>query len=181
MIEKYCDIDNERIINYASKFSQNYSGIYLINRIYIDIKNFIYYDPYIYKEEKASETLVMGRGDNKRKNILLYTVFKSLNFNCELKTVRVKDLSNKIIARQNEVLDWFYVFLDFMGKKINLEPTFDTNYMRSIRFTDKNIFGEFNAEKYYVEEKRLFKKIDDIEITYPINKNLEDNTKSEAL
>lgn len=159
MDERYCDFNNGKIINYISEFKDKYYGVDLIKRVYMDIKNSIYYDPYS-KEQKASETLVMRRGDSFSKNVLLYTVLKSLEFKCTLETVRVKDNTNKFISRKKEPIDWFYISIDFFGRSINLDCAFDKDHVRALKLISKGDFGEFSVDSYYIEGEKLFEVID---------------------
>ncbi len=154
----YCDTNNEKIIKYVREISKKYSDIDLINRVYFDIKNSIYYDPYS-NYQKASETLVMGRGDNFSKNVLFYTLMKSLGFESYIENVRVKDNTMRLISRKNTIVNWSYVRIVLFGENIVLDVSFDKMHLIATQIKCKSKFGQFSAEDYYVEDKRLFELI----------------------
>lgn len=174
MLDYYCDFKNEKIINYVGMISEEYFGLDLIKKVYTYVKNSIYYDPFS-KEQKASETLVLGRGDNFSKNILLYTMLKALNFHCYLEEERVKDNTRKLISRKDEVVKWYFVKLVFFNRDIAMDPSFDKSYIRAARIENKCKYDEFYIEGYYVDHLKLFNKIENV------NFNKEKNSKEEDI
>jgi transglutaminase-like putative cysteine protease len=79
MFHDFCDFDHDTIINYISSQTKGLHGMEKINRIFLDVKNNMYYDGRT-PMQKASETLVMGRGNNVDKTILLYTLLRAGGF-----------------------------------------------------------------------------------------------------
>ena len=162
MLDYYCDVKNEKIINYIGMLSEEYFGLDLIKKVYTYVKNSIYYDPFS-KEQRASETLVMGRGDNFSKNVLLYTLLKALNFHCYLEEEIVKDNTRKLISRKDEVIKWCFVKVIFFDRDITMDASFDKSYIQAARIKNKCRYDEFNIEGYYIEDLKLFNKMQNID------------------
>lgn len=155
MFEEYCDSDNEAIINYIDNFYRGLYGIDKIKKIFIDIKNSISYDPFTC-EQKASQTLVMSRGNNFDKNILLYTILKMNNFDCKFTYKIVKDNSNIFISRKSNFLPWFYTKINYFGKKIPIDCSFDKSYMRASGIMHYSTRDDYSIEDYTFNGKPLF-------------------------
>lgn len=155
MFEEYCDFDNEAIINYIDNFYRDLYGMDKIKKIFIDIKNSICYDPFSC-EQKASQTLVMSRGNNFDKSILLYTMLKMSDFDCKLTYKIVKDNSKLFISRQNNSLPWFYTQINYFGKEIPLDCSFDESYMRASGIMHYGTKKDYSIEDYAFNGKPLF-------------------------
>lgn len=156
MFEELCDGKQTIVINYLNEFNDKIYGMYKINKIHKKIKNFIYFDQHS-AVQKASETLINGRGNNLSKNILLYTILKEYEFKVTLMCSIVEDNTNYLICKLNKRIPWFYIKVDFFGKIITLDCTFEREYMRAacIREIEKNSKEEY-IERYYVDNKKLF-------------------------
>lgn len=155
MFEDYCDSYNERIINYINNFYKNLCGNKKIKRIFIDIKNSICYDPFSC-EQKASQTLVMSRGNNFDKNILLYTIYKMNDFDCRFTYKVVKDNSKIFISRRNNFFPWFYTEINYFGKKIPLDCSFDKSYMKASGIMHYSTRDDYRIEDYTFNGRPLF-------------------------
>lgn len=171
MIDKYCDFDNEVIINFLSNFSNEY-GLNKIKRIYLFVKNNVEYDAFA-NMEKASETLVMRRGNNRDKTLLLYTLLKGCDIDCKICYAEVKDNSEIFIRRDKKSFQWFYIKLNYFGRNIELDCSFDREYLRvtSIKNIEQN--DNYYIDNYQIENKKLFDIINKniLEKNYKENKN----------
>lgn len=134
MLQSYCDYDHNAIVNYATNHFKNTHGIDKITLIFKDVKDSIYYSKLI-PMQKASETLVMGRGNNADKSILLNTLLKNEGFDCYINKVNVIDNSHIFISKTDNPVPWFYVRVEFFGMRIDFDPTFDKSYMLAAGIT----------------------------------------------
>jgi hypothetical protein len=151
MFHDYCDFNHDTIINYISNQTKGLHGMEKINRIFLDIKNNIYYDGST-PIQKASETLVMGRGNNVDKTILLYTLLRAGGFECEIDSACVYDNSKIYISRNNKALPWFYVTVNFFGRKAVLDCSFDKSYMIAAGIFHKGNAKEYNFRDYILKD-----------------------------
>lgn len=138
MLQCYCDYGHDTIVNYETNHFIHVHGIDRINMIFMDVKNSIYYSGLV-PIQKASETLVMGRGNNADKCILLYTLLKNEGFDCTIYKANVIDNSNTFISRTGKPVTWFYVGVEFFGMNINFDPSFDKSFMTAAGITNKCI------------------------------------------
>lgn len=154
MIDEYCDFNNEIIINFLSNFNNDY-GLTKIKKIYLFVKNKIEYDIFD-NMEKSSETLVMRRGNNRDKTLLLYTLLKSCDFDCTVCCAEVKDNSEIFIRRDKKSFCWFYIKVNYFGRNIELDCSFDKEYLRvtSIKNVEQN--DNYFIESYLIGNKKLF-------------------------
>lgn len=155
MFSKYADLDNETLINHSARLAENCHGISLIFKIYMNTKNYINYVPNNVLQ-RASETLVMGRGNNFSKNILLYSLLKISGFDCELDYKYVVDNTKIIACRNNINIPWFYVELNYLGKKLKMDCSLDGAYQKSAGVVLDGDDMDYSVEKYIVNNKRAF-------------------------
>lgn len=134
MLQSYCDYEHDAIVNYDTSHFMNTHGIDKIDLIFKDVKDSINYSRFV-PMQSASETLVMGRGNNADKCILLNTLLKNAGFDCCINKVDVIDNSCKLISRTAKPLPWFYIEVEFFGMKISYDPSFDKSYMRAAGIT----------------------------------------------
>lgn len=153
MFSNYCDFDHDTIINYISNHVKGIHGVERINRIFIGVKNQIYYDGRA-PIQKASETLVMGRGNNIDKTILLYTLLRIGGFECDIDLAYVYDNSKIYITRNNKALPWFYVTVNFFGKKIVLDCSFDKSYMIAAGIMNGGYEKNYDFKNYILRDGR---------------------------
>lgn len=152
MLQSYCDYEHDVIVNYGTNHFKSFHGIDKINMIFKDVKDSIYYTKFV-PMQKASETLVMGRGNNADKCILLNTLLKNEGFDCCIYKVNVFDNSGTFISRTGKPVPWFYVEVEFFGMKINYDPTFDKSYMLATRITHRGSDKGYNFLSYKLKEK----------------------------
>lgn len=155
MFSKYADLENDTLKNYSSILAENSYGISLIFKIYINTKNCIDYIPDNVLQ-KASETLVMGRGNNFSKNILLYSLLKISGFECELNYKYIVDNTKVIACRNNSIIPWFYVNVYYLDKKLEMDCSLDRSYKKSAGVLIDGNEMEYSVEKYKVKNKRAF-------------------------
>lgn len=155
MFSKYADLENDTLINQSSVLAENSYGISLIFKIYMNTKNYINYVPNNILQE-ASETLVMGRGNNFSKNILLYSLIKISGFDCDLKYKYIVDNTKVIACRNNNIIPWFYVCVNYLGKKFEMDCSLDRAYQKSAGVAFDGNYMEYNVEKYMVNNKSAF-------------------------
>lgn len=155
MFNKYADLDSETLINHAARLMEYSKGSTLIYKIYKNTKNLIAYEANN-KFQKASETLVMGRGNNFSKNVLLYSLLKISGFDCELRYKYVVDNTKIIACRNNINTPWFYVYVNYLGKKFELDCSFDRSFSRAsgIIFTGDEM--NCNLENYLSNKNKAF-------------------------
>lgn len=164
MFTKFIDLDNEILINHAARLIENVQGSEQIYKIYIHTKNSITYVPDNVLQ-KASETLVMGRGNNFSKNVLLYSLLKINGFECELKYKYVID-NTKIIACKNNInTPWFYVYVNYLGRKFDLDCSLDGSFQRVIGVTFDGDETNCSVEKYLLNKERAFTVLDETELS----------------
>lgn len=147
MLQCYCDFGHDTIVNYETNHFIHVHGIDRINKIFLDVKNSIYYSVSA-SVQKASETLVMGRGNNADKSILLYTLLKNEGFDCTIYKAEVIDNSHTFISRTGRPVPWFYVGVEFFGMNINFDPSFDKSFMIAAGITNKCINKGYEITGY---------------------------------
>ena len=155
MFSKYIDLENETLINHCARLSENSHDISLIYKIYMNTKNYTNYVPNNVLQ-KASETLVMGRGNNFSKNILLFSLLKINGFECELKYKYIVDNSKVIACRNNIIIPWFFVHVNYLGKNLELDCSLDGAYQKAagVAFDENDM--EYSVEKYMVNDMSAF-------------------------
>jgi hypothetical protein len=155
MFETYCDGGHDTIINYTASIGKELFGLDKINRIFMDIKNSVYYDCFA-PMQCASETLVMGRGNNLDKAILLSTVLKESGFENKINFTYVKDVTNRLFSRSNKPIPWFYVEVEFFGRKMIYDCSFDQSFMRAAGIKHIGQGKDYNFKDYVIDGTRLF-------------------------
>jgi len=155
MFSKYADLDNETLINHSAALCENSHGTSLIYKIYMNTKNFIDYIPNNVLQN-ASETLVMGRGNNFSKNMLLFALLKISGFECELKYKYIVDNSKVIACRNNIIIPWFYVHVNYLGKNLGLDCSIDSSYQKSAGVALDGNDMEYSVEKYLINNMSAF-------------------------
>jgi len=155
VFSKYADLDNETLINHSAALAENSYGTSLIYKIYMNTKNYINYVPNNVLQ-KASETLVMGRGNNFGKNILLYSLLKISGFDCELKYKYIVDNTKVIACTNNNIIPWFYVHVNYLGKNFELDCSLDGAYQKSAGVVLDGNDMEYSIEKYMVNDMSAF-------------------------
>jgi hypothetical protein len=105
MLSHYSELNNENLINYAANLTEDTYGIFQINKIFNDIKNTIEFDLTSQKFQNASETYVMGRGNNFSKNMLLYSILKINDIDCSIKFKYVID-NTSIFSHKSVKFPW---------------------------------------------------------------------------
>lgn len=151
---RYCDINHEVIVNYLSNLPKEVYGLNKISNIFLNVKNNIIYDE---DEEiqNASETLVMGYGNNLNKSILLYTLLEGAGFKCDLVKIKVKS-SLRAFKDMGQIFPWYYVKLDFVNGDICLDATFNKIFMRAWNIKNRSKHMNYSIEFYYVGDEKLF-------------------------
>lgn len=155
MLNQYCDAGNSVIINYLSNNFDDKSGLEKLNAIYNEVKNSIYYDSTA-PIQRASETLVMGRGNNFDKNVLLHTLLKTSGFNCKLLYKFIIDRTERLAGIGRKEAPWFYVEIEFFNKKLYLDASFDREFLRISGVEDRSRPYDFAPENYFIDDKRIF-------------------------
>ncbi|HAZ37254.1 MAG TPA: hypothetical protein DEF85_05460 [Clostridiaceae bacterium] len=148
----YCDLNHDAIINQMNHYDDVY-GVEKLKRIFFDVKNSIYYDTFT-SMQRASETLVMGRGNNIDKNILLYTLLKLGEFDCHIKCALVTDNTKRLISRSNKEISWYYVEVSYFGRAIILDASFDSGFMRAAGIECKGNDKDYDFSCYCTNDGR---------------------------
>jgi len=156
MFTKFIDLNNDTLIKHAASLIENVKGSEQIQKIYIDVKSSIAYVPDNLLQ-KASETLVTGRGNNFSKNILLYSLMKINGFDCELRYKYVIDITKAITCTNNSLIPWFYVYVNYLGREIFLDCSFDSSFQRAVGVTVLGDKINHSIEKYFLDGQRAFK------------------------
>lgn len=149
----YKGID-DRIINFAAKFQEKYDGLNLLEKVYKYIKNNIYFDS-LSKSESPCEVLVFGSGNNKSKNELLCTVIKLLGFECWMVENEIKNNSKIRFGKKSNKFTWYSVKVEFLGRDILLDATFDKLYLVSNCITDRSEFGQDQVKNYTLRNENI--------------------------
>jgi len=155
VFSKYADLDNETLINHSAALAENSYGTSLIYKIYMNTKNYINYVPNNVLQ-KASETLVTGRGNNFSKNILLYSLLKISGFECELTYKYIVDNTKTIACRNNIIIPWFYVHVNYLGKSLKMDCSLDGAYQKSVGAVFDGNDMEYSIEKYMINNISAF-------------------------
>ncbi|WMJ79370.1 hypothetical protein RBU49_10760 [Clostridium sp. MB40-C1] len=173
MIEYYSELNNEQLINYGANIIENVHGVFQINKMFNDIKNKIEFDMESYDFETASETLIMGRGNNFSKNMLLYSILKINDIDCKLKLKYVMDKSF-VFSHESTYIPWFYVDVNYFGKRLELDCSFDKEFMNTVGIFHKDTKFNYKLENYFNFKGRVFEVItsEGITLTDEILKNL---------
>lgn len=158
----YTDIEKEVLINFATNTTVGLSGIKEINRLFSEVKEHVFYENSI-KLQKASETQVLGGGNNFSKNILLYSLLKICGYHCDLKYYYVKDATGKICSKGLKAYPWFFVIVDFCGTTISLDSSFNKEYMKAMEITYVGDSLDFKPENYLINKSSVFEKYSDSE------------------
>lgn len=145
---------DDRVINFASKFEEQYNGLNLLEKVYKNIKNNIYFDS-LSKSTDACDVLVFGNGNNKSKNELLFTVIKLLGFKCWIVENDIKNNSNIRFGKKTNRFIWYSVKVNFLGNDIILDSTFDKLYLVSNGINDKVEFGQDQVKNYTLRSENI--------------------------
>lgn len=168
MISDYLDIEHEALTRYLDRIGVKVNGIQRIIAIFTNIKNSIEYNNNTDVFQKASETLVIGSGNNFSKNILLCAVLRLSGFNCNIRYRYVHENERKIVYIKKEILPWFYVVINYMSKDIELDCSLNKEFMSAARVWYVGDEFDFKIDQYYCNEKQAFeilseeKKIDEL-------------------
>lgn len=163
MIDYYSELENEKLINYAASLSENVQGIFSINKIFNEIKNKIEFDLLSKEFQTASKTLVMGRGNNFSKNMLLYSILKINDFDCCIKIKYVVD-NTFILSHKSKKIPWYYVYVNYFGKELELDCSFDKGFMKATGIFNKETNFNYKIEDYFNSKGEIFKIVSDKEI-----------------
>lgn len=179
MLNEFMDSNHEAIIKFANTIGDKALGLNRITEVFINIKNCVYYENTSRINKTASETLVMGCGNNFSKNILLYTVLKIKGFQCKLKFKRVVDRTGWVSFRSREkdkgAIQWFYVRINYFGKELNLDCTFDRGFMKAAKIVHKNNELNYEIEDYLINNDNVFDVIgegEDLETAYTFERSI---------
>jgi hypothetical protein len=156
MTNKFMDMEHEALIRYVNRLDEDVDGIQRIINIFMKLKNEVMYDSIKKSEQLASETLVMGYGNNFNKNNLLYTVLQLTGYECELRYKNVTDNTKWLFSRNGKVIPWYYVHVDYLGKVLNLDCSFDRSFMSAARIAHKGDKLDYELENYYFADGRVF-------------------------
>lgn len=159
MIMDYIDLRHEALINYADRICKNMYGVQKIKGIFMNVKNTIQYDNTSLEPMKASETLVMGRGNNFCKTMLLYALLRLNGFQCKVMYMNIIDLSRRIANRNEKAVPWFYVKVNYFGREFRLDCSLDRSYMSAARVTHKSNAMGYDMDHYFIAEGNAFKKV----------------------
>jgi hypothetical protein len=156
MTNKFMDIDHEALSRYLNRIEEDFTGVQRIMYIFIKLKNEVMYDTIKKTEQLASETLVMGYGNNFSKNNLLCAVLQLAGYECELRFKNVKDNTKWLFSRNGKVIPWYFVSVNYHGKVLNLDCSFDRGFMSvaSIVYTGDKL--DYGIENYIFAEGKLF-------------------------
>lgn len=160
----YCDYDNGTIINYLDYISKDLSSLKKIEKIFLSVKNSIEYDMFS-SIQRASETLVMGRGNNLDKNLLLYVLLKESGFDANIYCANVKDKSKTLINRDNKIIPWYYIKVMYFGKVHVMDCSFDSSYMRAAGIRNYGNYDRYLISDYIYNSDKLFEVYDEKCIT----------------
>lgn len=154
MFKDYCDSNHECIINFIGNVNEGEYGINKIQKIFLITKNNIAYDMFC-NLQHASETLVFSRGSNIDKALLLYTLLTSAGFDCDLCYAIVKD-NSRLISKSGKNIKWFYVTINYFGKLIELDCSFDRSFMNAAKIRHMSKSVDFKLENYIYKNEKLF-------------------------
>jgi hypothetical protein len=155
------DMDHEALIRYVNRLNEDVNGIQRIINIFMKLKNDVMYDSIKKSEQLASETLVMGYGNNFSKNNLLCAVLQMKGYECQLKYKNVTDNTNWVFSRNRKVIPWYYVSVDYFGKVLNLDCSFDRSFMSAARIVHKGDKLDYELENYYFIDGSVFEVVND--------------------
>lgn len=161
MTNKFMDMDHDALVRYINRLNEDADGIQRALNIFIRLKNEIMYDSIKKSEQFASETLVMGRGNNFSKNNLLCTILQLSGYDCQLRYKKVIDNTKWLFSRNGKAIPWYYVRVDYNGTAVNLECSFDRSFMSAAGIVQKRDKLDYELENYYVANGRVFDVIND--------------------
>jgi hypothetical protein len=161
MTNKFMDMEHEALLRYVNRLNEDVDGIQRIINIFMKLKNEVMYDSIKKSEQLASETLVMGCGNNFNKNNLLCTVLQLTGYECELQYKNVTDNTKWLFSRNGKAIPWYYVHVDYLGKVLNLDCSFDRNFMNAARIVNKGDKLTYELENYYFVDGRVFEVLND--------------------
>lgn len=161
MTNKYMDLHHEALARYLDRIDEGFTGIQRIMYIFIRLKNEIMYDCIKKSEQLASETLVMGRGDNFSKNNLLCALLILAGYDCELKYKNVRDNTKWLFSRNGKVIPWYYVSVNYFGKILNFDCSFDRGFMGMAMISYEGDKSDYGLDNYCFAEGRVFEIVND--------------------
>lgn len=164
MLSHYSELNNENLINYAANLTEDTYGIFQINKIFNDIKNTIEFDLTSPKFQTASETYVMGRGNNFSKNMLLYSILKINDIDCSIKFKYVID-NTSIFSHKLVKLPWFFVYVNYFGKELELDCSFDKDFMVTTGIFHKDSNFNYRIKNYFNFKGNVFQIVTDEDIS----------------
>ena len=181
MLKNYMDVEHEALIRYVDRNSMDVNGIQRVMRIFSNVRNSVEYDNTTVIIQRASETLVMRRGNNASKNVLLCAVLKLNGFNCDVRYRYISDNTKGIAFRVEKIVPWFYVHVNYMGKEIELDCSLDKSFMCAVRVWHKGRDNDYSMKDYYRADGQAFeilseeKSIDDVNNMDKFFNNVKDN------
>lgn len=161
MINKFMDMEHEALIRYVNRLNEDVDGIQRIINIFMKLKNEVMYDSIKKSEQLASETLVMGYGNNFSKNNLLCAVLQLTGYECELRYKNVTDNTRWLFSRNRKAIPWYYVSVNYFGKVLNLDCSFDRSFMNAAGIVHKGDKLTYELENYYFVNGRVFEVVND--------------------
>lgn len=168
MTNIFMDINHEALIRYVNRIDENSTGIQRIINIFMKLKNEIMYDSIKKSDQLASETLVMGYGNNFSKNNLFCAILKLSGYESELIYKNVKDNTKWLFSRKGMVIPWYYVNVNYYGKELKLDCSFDGGFMRGAKIVYKGDKLDYCLENYHFAEGRVFEVISE-PLKYQLN------------
>lgn len=156
MLKYYSGLNNEKLVNYAADLTENIHGVVKIKKIFNAIKNRIEFECESTDFQTSEDTLVMGRGNNFSKNMLLYSILKISDVDCDIRIKYVVD-NTFIFSHEINVLPWFYVNVNYFGKDIELDCSFDKEFMNAAGIFHKESKLDYDIENYFNFKGKIFK------------------------
>ncbi len=156
MTNKFMDLEHEALTRYLNRLDQDFTGLQRIMHIFMKLKNEILYDSIKVSEQLASETLVMGLGNNFSKNNLLCAVLQLAGYECELKYKNVLDNTKWLFSRNGKVIPWYFVSVNYSEKILTLDCSFDRGFMNAAGIVYKGDKSDYGLENYFFAEGLVF-------------------------
>jgi SH3-like domain-containing protein len=67
------------------------------------------------------------------------------------------DNTKKIVFRRKDIVPWFYVHVNYMGKDIELDCSLNRNFMSAARIRNTGKDFDYKMEHYYCSDGQAFK------------------------
>jgi hypothetical protein len=156
MTNKFMDIKHEALIRYLNRLDEDFTGVQRIMHIFIKLKNEVMYDSIKKNGQLASETLIMGHGNNFSKNNLLCAILQLAGYECELRYKNVKDTTKWLFSKNGKVIPWYYVIVNYHENVLKLDCSFDRGFMSAARIVYNGDKLDYGLENYYFNEGQIF-------------------------